>query len=115
MGGCAVVLLCSSCLSILVLSYADDIITTNQTLRNGETIVSVGERFELDFFSTGSCKNQYLGTWYKQTYRDKIWVANRDIPLIDAFGMLNITKQGSFPDVKYHQTRHSYTSQQDWR
>ena len=91
-------LLCSLC-SISMISYAIDTMTTTQSLTDGNTVVSSGGSFELGFFSPpGNSKYWYLGIWYKKiskTAKTVVWVANRDIPLTDTLGVLNITNQGT--------------------
>ncbi|CAL5390599.1 unnamed protein product [Camellia sinensis] len=60
------------------------------------TIVSSGGSFEMGFFSPGSSRNQYLGIWYKNiSVRTVVWVANREIPLLDSSGVLTIINPGS--------------------
>ncbi|KAK9074722.1 hypothetical protein SSX86_003040 [Deinandra increscens subsp. villosa] len=62
---------------------ASDTLSTNQTIRDGETIVSPQQTFELGFFSpSNTSQNRYLGIWYKQlATRTVVWVANRETPL----------------------------------
>ncbi|CAL5402907.1 unnamed protein product [Camellia sinensis] len=74
-----------------------DTIGANQTIRDGETLVSAGGSFELEFFSPGSgrSRNRYLGIWYKDTATGTVvWVANRDFPLNDTSDLLKQTDQG---------------------
>ncbi|CAL5341855.1 unnamed protein product [Camellia sinensis] len=74
-----------------------DTIGANQTIRDGETLVSAGGSFELGFFSPGSgrSRKRYLGIWYKDTATGTVvWVANRDFPLNDTSGLLKLTDQG---------------------
>ncbi|KAM7467318.1 hypothetical protein LguiB_014880 [Lonicera macranthoides] len=74
---------------------AVDTITTTQSLTDGNTLVSSGGTFELGFFSPDSSKYRYLGIWYKKVSTPTIvWVANRDTPLTDTSGSLNVTNQG---------------------
>ncbi|XP_057955669.1 G-type lectin S-receptor-like serine/threonine-protein kinase At4g27290 [Malania oleifera] len=85
-----------SLLPICILSSAlHSIAPTQSIVRDGETIVSAGGRFELGFFSPGNSNNRYLGIWYKQVSPvTAVWVANREAPLLDSAGVLNITNQG---------------------
>ncbi|KAI3731012.1 hypothetical protein L1987_62195 [Smallanthus sonchifolius] len=63
---------------------AVDTISANQAIKDGETIVSHGEMYELGFFSPGNTKNRYLGIWYKKISTGKVvWVANRETPIND--------------------------------
>ncbi|KAJ9671852.1 hypothetical protein PVL29_025511 [Vitis rotundifolia] len=90
------VILFSYVISILRISMAVDTITTNQHIKDGETIISSGGSFELGFFHPGNSKNRYLGIWYKKvSVRTVVWVANRETPLTDSSGVLKVTDQGT--------------------
>ncbi|XVF70461.1 hypothetical protein PTKIN_Ptkin11bG0163500 [Pterospermum kingtungense] len=72
-----------------------DIVIPGQSIRDGETLVSAGGSFELGFFSPGSSKNRYVGIWYKKVSAGTVvWVANRETPVSDTSGVLNISSQG---------------------
>ncbi|KAI7737799.1 hypothetical protein M8C21_011974, partial [Ambrosia artemisiifolia] len=76
-------------------SDAPDTISTNQTLRYNETIVSPQQTFELGFFSPPNSMNHYVGIWYKKISNGTVvWVANRDAPLTNTSGELTLTLQG---------------------
>ncbi|XP_060201240.1 G-type lectin S-receptor-like serine/threonine-protein kinase At4g27290 [Lycium barbarum] len=86
---------CSTFLSILLISTALNMITTEKPIRDGDTIVSAGGVYELGFFSPGNSKNRYVGIWYKKiTTRTVVWVANRNIPLNDTSGVLKLNPNG---------------------
>ncbi|KAI7981981.1 G-type lectin S-receptor-like serine/threonine-protein kinase [Camellia lanceoleosa] len=86
----------SSLFSILIVSNTVDTITKTYSITASNTIVSSGGSFEMGFFSPGSSRNQYLGIWYKNiSVRTIVWVANREIPLLDLSGVLTITNPGS--------------------
>ncbi|PSR96327.1 G-type lectin S-receptor-like serine/threonine-protein kinase [Actinidia chinensis var. chinensis] len=87
------VLLFSS--TLLKFSIAGDTLGPNQSLADGETLVSTSQRFEFGFFSPGSSKNRYLGIWYVKTPATVVWVANRNNPITDSQGILNISGDGS--------------------
>ncbi|PON81471.1 S-receptor-like serine/threonine-protein kinase [Trema orientale] len=89
------VLMCSS-LSIFTMSQGVvDTISATQPLKDGESLVSSGGTFELGFFSPGNSMNRYIGIWYKNVaYKTVVWVANRDVPLIDLSGVLQLSGQG---------------------
>ncbi|KAI3816106.1 hypothetical protein L1987_15795 [Smallanthus sonchifolius] len=83
---------------ILLLSYCSslDTISTNQEIKDGKTLVSEGEMFEVGFFSPGKSKNRYMGIWYKKiSYGTVVWVANRETPLADTSGMLKLSRNGN--------------------
>ncbi|XP_043688972.1 receptor-like serine/threonine-protein kinase SD1-8 isoform X2 [Telopea speciosissima] len=88
---CFVLLGCSSQSPIVGNS-----ITLNQSVRDGQSIVSSGGTFELGFFSPTNSDNRYLGIWYKKiSVQTVVWVANRDVPIADASGVLKIAGDGN--------------------
>nr|XP_043615913.1 G-type lectin S-receptor-like serine/threonine-protein kinase At4g27290 [Erigeron canadensis] len=88
-----------TCLFFLLLTTSSsllDTITLHQNFTDGETITSLNERYELGFFSPGSSENRYLGIWFKNiTPLTVIWVANRETPLKDRFGMVKLGNLGN--------------------
>ncbi|CAA7029758.1 unnamed protein product [Microthlaspi erraticum] len=71
-------------------------ITRNQTIRDGDSLISKDETFELGFFSTNDSTSRYVGIWYKNIEPQTIvWVANRDKPLSDRNGALKIADDGN--------------------
>ncbi|KAL3718380.1 hypothetical protein ACJRO7_003506 [Eucalyptus globulus] len=81
-------------LSLLPLSYTADTLSSVQSIREGETLVSPGRKFELGFFSAGSSKNSCLGIWFVVSPETVVWVANRNNPLTDSNGTLKISNEG---------------------
>ncbi|XP_071732912.1 G-type lectin S-receptor-like serine/threonine-protein kinase At4g27290 isoform X2 [Rutidosis leptorrhynchoides] len=74
---------------------AVDTIYVDQNIKDGETIVSANEKFELGFFSPGSSKSRYLGIWFKNTSpHTVVWVANRKYPLNDTSGKVILGRHG---------------------
>ncbi|RWR88176.1 G-type lectin S-receptor-like serine/threonine-protein kinase [Cinnamomum micranthum f. kanehirae] len=68
-----------------------DTITSFQSLRDGETIISAGENFVLGFFSPGNSTNRYVGIWYnKISDHMVVWTANRENPVRTSSGVLTI-------------------------
>ncbi|THG17279.1 hypothetical protein TEA_010483 [Camellia sinensis var. sinensis] len=95
MEGLKIPFLFSSLFSILVISNAVDTITKTQSITGNNTIVSSGGSFEMGFFRPGKSQNQYLGIWYnKISVKTVVWVANREIPLINSSGVLTIIDPG---------------------
>ncbi|XP_024962052.1 G-type lectin S-receptor-like serine/threonine-protein kinase At4g27290 isoform X1 [Cynara cardunculus var. scolymus] len=77
-------------------AIAIDTIYSNHTLKDGDTLVSASEIFELGFFSLGNSSSRYLGIRYKNISTDNIvWVANREVPLNDPRGMLKVSDDGT--------------------
>ncbi|XP_017216799.1 G-type lectin S-receptor-like serine/threonine-protein kinase At4g27290 [Daucus carota subsp. sativus] len=90
-----ILLFCSTLLTTFMYSVAVDTIRVNQTIRDGETIISAGGDFELGFFSPGSSTNRYLGIWYKSISNGTVvWVANRDTPISNSAGVLMVNDKG---------------------
>ncbi|CAN1347355.1 G-type lectin S-receptor-like serine/threonine-protein kinase At4g27290 [Linum perenne] len=58
-----------------------DSISPGQFIKDGETLVSSGQSFELGFFGPGTSNSRYLGIWYKN-------IAS------DGSGLLKLTPQG---------------------
>ena len=81
-------------LSFLKTSTALDAITPSQSIRDGETLVSAGRIFELGFFSPGSSKSRYVGIWFVVSNDTVVWVANRETPLENHYGVLKVTDKG---------------------
>ncbi|KAI3498870.1 hypothetical protein L1887_34656 [Cichorium endivia] len=64
-------------------------------LRDGETIVSPGQVFELGFFSPRNSSLKYIGIWYYGIPGQTVtWVANRDAPISGNFGVFGIQNNG---------------------
>ncbi|KAJ0018339.1 hypothetical protein Pint_10800 [Pistacia integerrima] len=75
---------------------AIDTITSSQSIRDLETIISRANKFKLGFFSPGNSSNRYVGIWYnKLSTSAVIWVANRNKPLNDSSGIITITEDGN--------------------
>ncbi|MCE0480747.1 hypothetical protein HAX54_037850 [Datura stramonium] len=81
-----------------IISTTTDVITTNQFITDGETVVSSGGTFEMGFFSPNGSTNRYIGIWYKKILphvQTVVWVANRDTPLTNtSSAVLKVTKEG---------------------
>ncbi|KAI7727193.1 hypothetical protein M8C21_015722, partial [Ambrosia artemisiifolia] len=94
MGVPTILLLCFH--TLLTCTIASDTLSVNQTIRDGETIVSAEETFELGFFSpSNTSQNRYLGIWYKNIATcTVIWVANRETPISNKSGELTLNPGG---------------------
>ncbi|KAH0936451.1 hypothetical protein HID58_013568, partial [Brassica napus] len=72
------------------------LITKNLTIRDGDSLISEGEIFELGFFSPKNSTLRYVGIWFKNIEpRTIVWVANRETPLSDHNGALKIADDGN--------------------
>ncbi|XP_047271566.1 G-type lectin S-receptor-like serine/threonine-protein kinase At4g27290 isoform X1 [Capsicum annuum] len=95
MEGLFLLFICSQFHFMLLTSAALDTITTDKSIRDGDTIVSAGGIYELGFFSPRNSKNRYVGIWYKKIApRTVVWVANREIPLNGTSGVLTLKPNG---------------------
>ncbi|KAM3305100.1 hypothetical protein P3S67_011966 [Capsicum chacoense] len=75
-----------------------DVITTNQYIIDGETVVSSLGTFEMGFFSPKGSSKRYIGIWYKQILPMQIvvWDTNREKPLTNTSSfILKVTKPGA--------------------
>ncbi|KAL5793938.1 hypothetical protein ACOSP7_002532 [Xanthoceras sorbifolium] len=105
-------LACKTCIFILLLcfylpfSFARDNITLNHSISDGETIISIGQIFELGFFTPGNGSNndprRYVGIWYKSDPKTIVWVANRDSPLNKKNGVCGIGEDGNLAIFDEH-------------
>ncbi|VAH53679.1 unnamed protein product [Triticum turgidum subsp. durum] len=69
----------------------DDQLTQAKPLTDRDTLISESGDFALGFFSpTSSNKSFYLGIWYHSLPgpRTVVWMANRDIPIINPSSMM---------------------------
>ncbi|KAG5235578.1 G-type lectin S-receptor serine/threonine-protein kinase [Salix suchowensis] len=94
MGRFFVILVCCFLLFTLTNSSTPAIINPSQSIRDGETLLSDGGSFELGFFNPANSTNRYLGLWFTKSPQTVLWVANRETPFSDRFGVLNITREG---------------------
>ncbi|XP_031280581.1 G-type lectin S-receptor-like serine/threonine-protein kinase At4g03230 [Pistacia vera] len=83
--------------SLLLYCSARDTISVNTSLKDGETLVSAGQRFELGFFTPPKSSDiRYVGIWYfKSKPRIVVWVANRESHLPDSNGSFVIANDGN--------------------
>ncbi|XVE51223.1 hypothetical protein DITRI_Ditri02bG0022600 [Diplodiscus trichospermus] len=72
-----------------------DIIGQGQMVRDGDTLISGDEIFELGFFSPENSTFRFVGIWYKVDVKAVVWVANRDKPISGRGGVLRIGADGN--------------------
>ncbi|XP_011097958.1 G-type lectin S-receptor-like serine/threonine-protein kinase At4g27290 isoform X2 [Sesamum indicum] len=82
--------------TLLKFSIGADTLRPNQTIVNGQTLISQSQIFEVGFFSPGASANSFLGIWYRNTPDVVCWVANRNNPITDPEGVfLAIARNGA--------------------
>ncbi|MFQ6620894.1 hypothetical protein Gotur_002700 [Gossypium turneri] len=92
---------CSVLLSLIPCFYllfatALDTITPSKSIKDPEFIISQNGIFRLGFFSLANSSNRYVGILYHQIpVQTVVWVANRNRPLKDSSGILNISDDGN--------------------
>ncbi|CAI0389383.1 unnamed protein product [Linum tenue] len=83
----------------LCTSSTTDTISFNQSLADGQVLVSNGDQtYTLGFFSpaAGNSSNRYLGIWYTNVPgQTVVWVANRDDPINDTTGSLSFDQRSN--------------------
>lgn len=83
-------------LSLVLFCSASDTIRQGGSLKDGDTLVSNGDKFELGFFSPGNSSLRYVGIWYRNISEiTVVWVANRDAPISGKNGFLTIGNDGN--------------------
>ncbi|CAN4078247.1 unnamed protein product [Withania somnifera] len=82
---------------VLIFSIAtgSDIISTNKSLRDSETLVSNDKRFILGFFSPENSRDRYVVIMFNIQSPTIVWVANREKPLQDSRGRVTISDDGN--------------------
>ncbi|XP_057986337.1 G-type lectin S-receptor-like serine/threonine-protein kinase B120 isoform X2 [Hevea brasiliensis] len=86
-----------SLFSLVLFCHAIDRITKGQSIKDGETLVSADENFELGFFNPGNSSLRYFGIWYhKIPGQPVIWVANRENPISGTKGSFAFGEDGNF-------------------
>ncbi|TYH29750.1 hypothetical protein ES288_A01G036900v1 [Gossypium darwinii] len=92
---CSVLLALVSCF-LLQFGAALDTITPSKSIKDTEVIISQNGVFRLGFFSLANSSNRYVGILYHQIpVQTVVWVANRNRPLKDSSGILNISDDGN--------------------
>uniref|UniRef100_A0A7N2MZC6 Receptor-like serine/threonine-protein kinase n=1 Tax=Quercus lobata TaxID=97700 RepID=A0A7N2MZC6_QUELO len=73
-----------------------DTLTPDQSIKDGQSLISNKNNFALGFFSPGNSSYRYLGIWFVKVPKQTIvWVANRNDPIIDSSGVLSINPYGN--------------------
>ncbi|XP_018847028.2 G-type lectin S-receptor-like serine/threonine-protein kinase At1g11410 [Juglans regia] len=89
-----------------------DTITVSQPVTDGrDVLVSDGKTFALGFFSPGKSTHRYVGIWYYSAPgQAKVWVANRDKPIINRSGVLSIDVHGNLVLSVKDQSQHIWST-----
>lgn len=93
-----VVLLIPSVLAIRCFSATTprDTIAFNESISDGQNLVSSNKKFVLGFFSPGASSHRYIGIWYSSVPNGTaVWVANRNDPVYDKSGVLKFDDVGN--------------------
>ena len=73
-----------------------DTLTSDQSIKDGQSLISNENYFILGFFSPGNSSYWYLGIWYAKVKKHTVvWVANRNDPINDSTGVLSINQSGN--------------------
>ncbi|KAG6529647.1 hypothetical protein ZIOFF_011860 [Zingiber officinale] len=79
-------------------STADDTLTPGRPLTDDSeaSLISVGGKFQLGFFSPVGSSNRYVGIWFRNVSVDSVvWIANRRRPIASKSGILSLTANGT--------------------
>ncbi|XP_056159756.1 G-type lectin S-receptor-like serine/threonine-protein kinase RKS1 [Syzygium oleosum] len=73
-----------------------DTLAPNDTVKDGDVLISQARKFALGFFSPGNSSLHYVGIWYYgQPEQTIVWVANRENPVNDTSGVLSFDRHGN--------------------
>ncbi|KAH6776019.1 hypothetical protein C2S52_013580 [Perilla frutescens var. hirtella] len=86
-------LLIFSC--VFIFAAAIDTIKANESLSDYEALISSGKRFKLSFFSPPNSNRRYVVIMFNLPVITVVWVANRNKPLNDSTGTLEISSDGN--------------------
>jgi hypothetical protein len=82
-------------ISFMRTSSSQDSLAVNQSIRDGQTLVSANGTFQMGFLIPGNSKVRYLGMSYKNlTPLTAVWVANREAPVRNNSGVLKLNENG---------------------
>jgi len=78
------------------LCNARSVLFPNQTIADGQSLISPNKIYELGFFSPDVSSNRYVGIWYHNLPGETVvWVANRERPIPDFSGIITFDSQGN--------------------
>ncbi|GJZ03938.1 retrovirus-related pol polyprotein from transposon TNT 1-94 [Tanacetum coccineum] len=76
---------------------AKDNITTGEFINGVNYLKSPEKKFQMGFFSRviTSEVRRYVGIWYTMDPKTVVWVANRDMPVLDSTGVFTVKEDGN--------------------
>nr|GEV64710.1 G-type lectin S-receptor-like serine/threonine-protein kinase At4g03230 [Tanacetum cinerariifolium] len=76
---------------------AKDNITTGEFINGVNYLESPEKKFQMGFFSRviTSEVRRYVGIWYTMDPKTVVWVANRDMPVLDSTGVFTVKEDGN--------------------
>ncbi|XP_078165031.1 receptor-like serine/threonine-protein kinase SD1-7 [Carex rostrata] len=77
------------------LTWSKDTLLPGQNITKGQYLISSNNAFTLGFFNPDSSTDLFIGIWFSVSRETVVWVANRDNPLNNSFGILTIHNSGS--------------------
>ncbi|XP_078166518.1 receptor-like serine/threonine-protein kinase SD1-7 [Carex rostrata] len=77
------------------LTWSTDTLLPGQNITTSQYLISSNNKFKLGFFHLGSSPDLFVGIWFSVSPETVVWVANRDSPLNNNFGILTIHNNGS--------------------
>ncbi|XP_040987242.1 G-type lectin S-receptor-like serine/threonine-protein kinase At1g11410 isoform X3 [Juglans microcarpa x Juglans regia] len=79
-----------------ICSSFTEILKQNQSVKDGQTLISKEKNLSIGFFSPTNSSYRYLGIWFtKVTEQTLVWVANRNDPFNDSSGVLSVNQDGN--------------------
>jgi len=86
-------------------SCSSDTLSIHKPIRDGEILISKSKTFALGFFTPGKSTSRYFGIWYYNLpIQTVVWVANRDSPINETYGILSIDTNGNLVIHHNHST-----------
>ncbi|XP_035548246.1 G-type lectin S-receptor-like serine/threonine-protein kinase At1g11410 isoform X2 [Juglans regia] len=77
-------------------SSSTETLIQNQSIKDGQILISKEKNFSIGFFSPANSSYRYLGIWFaKVKEQTLVWVANRNDPFNDSSGVLSINQDGN--------------------
>uniref|UniRef100_A0A2N9GE76 non-specific serine/threonine protein kinase n=1 Tax=Fagus sylvatica TaxID=28930 RepID=A0A2N9GE76_FAGSY len=73
-----------------------DTLKPGDTLNSSSYLLSPKGAFTLGFFHPHKTNNIYLGIWFTNDHDRRVWVGNRNAPVVDTSAVLTLDTKGSF-------------------